>query len=358
MKKHLLTLATVLLAAGALLTSCANDPEEPQIQSDGTQISTRAYSQKSPKIMVYVETNDVNPLNALCWEMNGEKFIDILNLFASNIHKDSDGYPTVYLNDKLTRILEPDPNNPTETGFHKYVKPLQDEDIKVCMTSLGDWQGIGVANMTPEMADRYADILVYCVDRYGLDGINFDDEYANYTSQVYNSYSHVIKALHAKLDAKFGAGNKLITVFQWGNYNQIDVTAGGMIDYADHGNFGPNVFLYSSSILGVTNDRWMPQAINLGYSYSTLNLTQIKNRSLENATNGYAGIMMFNLRPCNEVNPQPVFQAIANGAYDSATVTNVCGCDSPYTQDWEFIEGGFELTKDDVPAYAPTYTGN
>ena len=241
MKKHLLTLATVLFAAGALFTSCANDPEEPQIQSDGTQISTRAYGDKSPKIMVYVETNDVNPLNALCWEMNGEKFIDILNLFASNIHKDADGYPTVYLNDKLTRILEPDPANPTTTGFHKYVKPLQEEGIKVCMTSLGDWQGIGVANLTPEMADRYADILVYCVDRYGLDGINFDDEYANYSSTIYNSYSHVIKALRAKLDAKFGAGNKLITVFQWGNYNQIDVTAGGMIDYADHGSFGANV---------------------------------------------------------------------------------------------------------------------
>ncbi len=30
MKKHLLTLATVLFAAGALFTSCANDPEEPQ----------------------------------------------------------------------------------------------------------------------------------------------------------------------------------------------------------------------------------------------------------------------------------------------------------------------------------------
>ena len=273
MKKHLLTLATVLFAAGALFTSCANDPEEPQIQSDGTQISTRAYGDKSPKIMVYVETNDVNPLNALCWEMNGEKFIDILNLFASNIHKDSDGYPTVYLNDKLTRILEPDPNNPTTTGYNKYVKSLQDEGIKVCMTSLGDWQGIGVANMTPEMADRYADILVYCVDRYGLDGINFDDEYANYSSQLSGSFSHVIKALRAKLDAKFGAGNKLITVFQWGNFNQIDVTAGGMIDYADHGSFGPNVYLYSSSILGVTNDRWMPQAINLGYSYSTLNLS-------------------------------------------------------------------------------------
>lgn len=355
MKKHLLTLATVLFAAGALFTSCANDPEEPQIQSDGTQISTRAYGDKSPKIMVYVETNDVNPLNALCWEMNGEKFIDILNLFASNIHKDSDGYPTVYLNDKLTRILEPDPANPTTTGFHKYVEPLQAAGIKVCMTSLGDWQGIGVANMTPEMADRYADILVYCVDRYGLDGINFDDEYANYSSTIYNSYSHVIKALRAKLDAKFGAGNKLITVFQWGNYNQIDVTAGGMIDYADHGSFGANVFFPSSSILGITNSRWMPQAINLGYSYNVLNRTQITNNSSDTASGNYAGIMMFNLRPSNDVSPQPVFQAIANGAYNSATVSSVS---SPYTQDWEFISSGFELTKDDVPAYQPTYTGN
>lgn len=356
MKKHLLTLATVLFAAGALFTSCANDPEEPQIQSDGAQITTRAYGDKSPKTMVYVETNDVNPLNALCWEMNGEKFIDILNLFASNIHKDSDGYPTVYLNDKLTRILEPDPNNPTETGFHKYVKPLQEEGIKVCMTSLGDWQGIGVANLTPEMADRYADILVYCVDRYGLDGINFDDEYANYTSQEYNSYSHVIKALHAKLDAKFGAGNKLITVFQWGNYSQIDVTAGGMIDYADHGSFGPNVFSSSSSILGVTNDRWMPQAIELGNNYISAYLSIITTRSSQTANGNYAGIMMFNLRPSNDQSPLPVFQAIANGAYNGATVSNVCS--TPYTQDWEFIDGGFELTKDNVPAYQPTYTGN
>lgn len=355
MKKHLLTLATILFAAGALFTSCANDPEEPQIQSDGTQISTRAYGDKFPKIMVYVETNDVNPLNALCWEMNGEKFIDILNLFASNIHKDADGYPTVYLNDKLTRILEPDPANPTTTGFHKYVKPLQEEGIKVCMTSLGDWQGIGVANLTPEMADRYADILVYCVDRYGLDGINFDDEYANYSSTIYNSYSHVIKALRAKLDAKFGAGNKLITVFQWGNYNQIDVTAGGMIDYADHGSFGANVFFPSSSILGITNSRWMPQAINLGYSYNVLNRTQITNNSSDTASGNYAGIMMFNLRPSNDVSPQSVFQAIANGAYNSATVSSVS---SPYTQDWEFIPSGFELTKDNVPAYQPTYTGN
>lgn len=34
MKKQLLTLATVLFAAGALFTSCANDPEEVPVQPD------------------------------------------------------------------------------------------------------------------------------------------------------------------------------------------------------------------------------------------------------------------------------------------------------------------------------------
>ena len=100
----------------------------------------------------------------------------------------------------------------------------------------------------------------------------------------------------------------------------------------------------------------MPQAIKLGNSYGALNLTQITNRSSQTANGNYAGIMMFNLRPSNDINPQPVFQAIADGAYNSATVSNVCS--TPYTQDWEFIDGGFELTKDNVPAYQPTYTGN
>lgn len=99
----------------------------------------------------------------------------------------------------------------------------------------------------------------------------------------------------------------------------------------------------------------MPQAINIGYSYNSIYLTQITNRSAQTANGNYAGIMMFNLRPSNDVSPQPVFQAIANGAYNRATVSSVS---SPYSQDWEFIPSGFELTKDDVPAYQPTYTGN
>ncbi len=128
-----------------------------------------------------------------------------------------------------------------------------------------------------------------------------------------------------------------------------------MIDYVDHGSFGTNVFISSSSILGVTKDRWMPQAIQLGTNYIQYFLNQITTYSSQAASGNYGGIMMFNLRPSNDQNPLPVFQAIANGAYNSATVSSVS---SPYSQDWEFIPSGFELTKDDVPAYQPTYTGN
>lgn len=41
MKKQFLTLATALFVAGAMFTSCANDPEEAPVQPDETQITTR-----------------------------------------------------------------------------------------------------------------------------------------------------------------------------------------------------------------------------------------------------------------------------------------------------------------------------
>lgn len=222
------------------------------------------------------------------------------------------------------------------------------------LTVLGDWQGVGVANLNVDQANAFADILVYIVDTYGLDGISFDDEYANYSSLQSGSYSHVIKALRAKLDAKFGVGAKLITVFQWGNYGQIDAEAGAMIDFADQGTFGANIFFSSSSISGVSNDRWMPQAIQLGNSYNTLALSQIKNRSSQAASGNYGGIMMFNMRRAGDVNPLPVFQKIAEGAF-GGTVT-YDGTD--YTRSWTPDPNGYTISRTDVPAYQPTYTGN
>lgn len=234
MKKHFLTLATALFVAGAMFTSCANDPEEAPVQPDETQITTRAYGDKSPIVSVYVEINDNDPRIVTSYkDGNGKAFIDLVHLFAANVNVDSDGHAVIYFNDKMA---------PMFADFHTYLDPIKAQGTKVLLTILPNWQHKGMANMDVAEADRFADILTYIVDTYQLDGISFDDEYADYYDYVDNSYSYIIKALRAKLDTKFGAGAKLITVFQWGNYGQIDAAAGAMLDYADHGTFGANVF--------------------------------------------------------------------------------------------------------------------
>lgn len=314
---------------------------------DGAQPQeTRAFGDKTPKVMVYVEINDNDPRIATSYHLgtaaDGPVFIDILQLFASNIHKDAAGYPTLYFNDKMAPMFE---------AVNTYVKPLQDAGMKVCLTVLGDWQKIGVANLNADQADRFADILTYVVEEYNLDGIGFDDEYSDYDSYVAGSYSRVIKALRAKLDNKFGTGAKLITVFNWGATSQIDAAAGAMIDFVDQGTFGANAW-YPASIPGVPTSKKMPQAIQLGNSYLTSQLTQIKNRSSQAATGGYGGIMMFNMRRASDRNPLPVFKKIAEGAFNSTVTYD--GTD--YTRNWTPDPNGYTITKEMAGAYLPKYT--
>lgn len=275
-------------------------------QVEETQLTTRAYDEKSPTIAVYVETNDVNPLNAGDYTMSdGSTFIDIVELFASNIHKDDNGDPTLYLNDKLTNVLE-------NGGAATYVAPLQAKGIKVLLTVLGDWQGIGVANMTDAQSTKFATILAYAVNKYGLDGIGFDDEYANYSgSLVSNSYAQIIKKLHALMPS-----DKLITVFDWGNTDQIDAEASACIDYAYHGYFGS--YYTSSGITGMTTAKWSPLSLNLGNYNSTSSVQSKASSALEN---GYSILMFFNLRTRNDRDPLSVFQAVSNAVYDGDAIS-------------------------------------
>lgn len=292
-----------LVAAAGMLISC-NKEMAPSVQNtDDTTPMTKAYGDKTPVVTAYIETNDTNPLNAGDYfDENGEPFFDIVELFASNIHKETvNGQvrPTLYLNDKLTPVLE-------GTGVTTYVRPLQEVGIKVLLTVLGDWQGVGVANMNDTQAEQFATILAYAVGKYGLDGIGFDDEYANYSgSLVSGSFGNIITKLHAKLPA-----DKLITVFAYGYTNQINSAAGALIDYA-YTNF--TYWNGTPGISGVTKDRWAPIALNLGNTYSSSALNIIRTNSKRTKDEGYGAIMTFNLRRSSEVDPMPVLQAISDG---------------------------------------------
>lgn len=129
--KKTLFITTLLLSAGAMFTSCNKDVENPdmQAQPEETAQVTRAYGDKTPLIEVYYEINDTNPLNALSYEMSGKKFIDLVQLFASNIQKDANGDPCIFFNDKLAPVM---------AAKATYIEPLQNAGIKVKIVKIRD----------------------------------------------------------------------------------------------------------------------------------------------------------------------------------------------------------------------------
>lgn len=296
---------------------------------------------KNPKVIAYVDVEQTNPLNmgeyGLTIGQDTVPMVDYCMLHAAEIRKDASGDPALYLNPDLSTIL---------INADTYIRPLQDAGIGVFLKILGGNQGIGVANMTEYQADFFANILVYVIGKYGLNGVSFDDQFADYTSTISDSYSTIIKKLRTKLDTNLPENPRLIAVYQWGNFSQIDAEAGAMIDFADHGTIGPNVFASSSSIAGVTNDRWAPQAIAMDRTYNAIYLNQIKIRSSQAVNGGYGGIMMKNVCSADDVDPLPVFEKIAEGAYDGTVAFT--GNITP--KNW-ISENSMTITYNDCPSY-------
>lgn len=338
--KRILQLATLLFAAGALFTACNNDMTEPTVVPDEAQAQpeTRAFGDKTPIVVTYNECNDCDPRNALNYMIGDKPLFDVVILFAFNIHVDADGYPTLFLNDNVNQIM---------SDVEKYVRPLQALGIKVLLGVLPDHKGKGPSNLTPDEAVSYAKVLAYGVNLFGLDGVDFDDEYAKYGTNGFpnyntTSFSNLINALRAEMPA-----GKLITVFDYvsdtGGVSYINSTALGNLDYAWYCYFGANRF-GSSFISGMPANKWSPQAIDLNSNYNVLTLPQIQSNSKKAKDGGYAAIMTYDLRPSSERSGTlNVLQRIATGA-NFGTVTKV-GDD--YLKDW--TPGATrEITKDDI----------
>ncbi len=341
---------TIALFIGTLLMGACQQAEEPVMEQDQTVAPvTRAFGDKTPIVAIYVETNDINPLNAGDYLLSdGTTYADIVEFFASNIHKRTvNGVvePTLYLNDKLTRLLEPDPSAPTTTGYHKYVKPLQEKGIKVLLTVLGDWQGIGVANMNDTQTTQFAKILAQVVYNYNLDGIGFDDEYSDYPSGsfVNGSFGDIISKLHNLMP------DKMITVFQYNNVGSSQITSsdGALIDYV-YSNFATNNT--NIQIAGVTKEHYAPMAINIGNILTPGNISNYGNFASSLANNGYGAFMHFNLRTLSErPSTTSLFNTIASRVWNkTVSVSSTPDNAANRPQDWDFISTGFEITMDDV----------
>lgn len=193
----------------------------------------------------FVEVNDENILNLGEYTMkkSGKPFFDVVSIFAANINQDAEtGRVRVFCNDKVSFLLE---------NADKYIRPLQAKGVKVTMTILGNHDEAGMGNLSEAAAKDFAMELKAFLDIYGLDGIDFDDEYTNYNnSNPGPGFEKRSRDNFARLvyECRQAFGDKLIGVYEYGSLDSPDgevegVKVGDIVDYVTYGyyqNQNPN----------------------------------------------------------------------------------------------------------------------
>jgi hypothetical protein len=240
-----------------------------------------------PKRVVYVEVNSNDMANVADYTLKGttRPAFDIAIIFAANINYDTASATAyLHLNERVTATLGDAANQ---------IRPLQARGTRVLLSILGNHQGAGIANFpSQEAAAAFADELAAVVDAYGLDGIDFDDEWSKYGTNGTgpandSSFVHLVSALRDRLGP-----DKLITFYNIGPAAEAteygDVRAGDLLDYAWNPWYGTwNV----PSIPGLENPQLAPGAVNLTQT-STGTASTLASRT---ASGGYGAIVTYNL---------------------------------------------------------------
>lgn len=278
MKKYF-SFAVTLIMALFVATSCSND--ESMVASEDAQVANTRAVGYTPKFTVYIETNDINPLNVGEYTLEGTSTpaIDHVVLFASNIHG-TKSTVELYHNQNQRHIL-----NNVET----LVRPLQAKGIKVLLGILGDHTGVGFTNMTEAQMNSFAQQVADCVNKYGLDGVDFDDEYAECgkisgtPAPSCANYGLLVQKVRALLP------NKLITAFYYSDsvYLGFDQASLNAFDY-----MWPNFGAGWNAPSGFLTDKWASMSIHYTDEYPW----QFEIENAADDYNGYGAIMMFNLR--------------------------------------------------------------
>lgn len=303
MKKFHFFAVTLIMVLFA--TSCSNNDDLAATSQDAQSATTRAVSAKTPKLTVYVETNDINPLNMGEYYFTGtnpqDYVVDHVILFASNIRGTATTVE-LYHNDNQSHIL---------ANVNTLVRPLQAKGIKVLLGLLGDHTGIGFANLSSDQITSFANQVADCVDTYGLDGVDFDDEYAEYgrittsTPASGANFSLLIDALRG--NAKMSG--KLITAFHYGYATSFNQTALNEIDY-----MWPDFGFGWSAPSGFPNSKWA--SLSIQYTLGRPSADDIEYATED--YNGYGAIMMFNVR---DDDASGIMNAFAGNVWNGRTVS-------------------------------------
>ncbi|HET9170001.1 MAG TPA: endo-beta-N-acetylglucosaminidase H [Actinospica sp.] len=218
--------------------------------------TARAAAKSGPITTAYVEVNNdsITSVGKYTLASNGANVFDIGIIFAANINYDG-SEATLYFNPQVQAVLD---NAATE------IAPLQAKGIKVLLSILGNHEGAGFANFPDQAsAAAFASQLSNAVSTYGLDGIDFDDEYADYGTNGTGqpnawSFPYLVQALRDDMPGK------IISLYFIGpasttlSYNGINV--GDLIDYSWNPYYGT---WGVPDVPGLTNAQLAPAAIDI-----------------------------------------------------------------------------------------------
>lgn len=241
---------------------------------------------KNPISVVYVEVNNNNILNTGCYTLkkSGKQLFDIAIIFAANINYNTSTKKAVlYNNPQVSIVLQ---NKAT------YIKPLQDKGIKVMLSVLGNHQGAGISNFTSRAAAKaFAKQLKDTVNFYNLDGIDFDDEFADYgnngTPQPNDSsFVMLVSALRNLMP------NKLITFYYFGpatsSLTYKGVRVGDKADYSWNAIYGS---FQVPNVPGLTKAQLAPAAISI----NSTTASTAKQLATQTINGGYGAYLYYNL---------------------------------------------------------------
>lgn len=221
---------------------------------------------------------DVSNVGRFIVKGTGKPFFSDLVLFAANINGSAPNTPVLFYNSQMSTILD---NNIA------IVRALQQKGIKVQISYLGNHQNAGWScNMSASAAAQLGNAMVAEVVRYGLDGINVDDEYSTCSGNASAFYS-VLSAIRGNS----GFSGKTLSKALWSDsqyfsapYNAAtkltegyEMTYGGSVSYltpyVGYGMLKSNLFL--------------------GISPEFSSATQARTIAANVASGGYQGVMIW-----------------------------------------------------------------
>ncbi len=216
----------------------------------------RAAANAGPVATAYVEVNShsITSVGQYVLASNGASVFDIGIIFAANINYNGSS-AFLYFNPQTQAVLD---NAATQ------IAPLRAKGIKILLSILGNHQGAGFANFPDQQAaTAFAAQLADTVTTYGLDGIDFDDEYADYGTNGTGqpnawSFPYLVQALRNDLP------DKIISLYFIGPSSQTlsygGIEVGNLLSYSWNAFYGSwNV----PEVPGMTKAQLGPAAVEI-----------------------------------------------------------------------------------------------